>query len=193
MINKYEVLINKENKVDENFYKNFELIEVCNVENEIIKIEKKTFEEYIKLKECLIEKENIELGILNSFRDFETQQKICEEYVELYGIDLAYKLAAIPGTSEHHIGLAIDITLKKDDNNFAITNEELYGEDEKFLKVHKYLSKYGFILRYPKDKVQITKYNYEPWHIRFIGNKIAKECYEKKISLEEYYNYRKNY
>lgn len=188
MIENYGILINKENKIDKEFYKNFILVEVMNIENEIIKIEKKTFENYLKLKEKLLEEEKIELGILNSFRDFEEQQRICEEYVKIYGEELAYKLAAIPGTSEHHSGLAIDITLKRDNGNFAIENNELYEEDKKFLKVHKYLSNYGFILRYPKDKTEITKYNYEPWHIRYVGNKIAKECYDNNITLEEYYN-----
>lgn len=188
MYNKYEVLINKENKIDENFYKQYELIEVLNIDGEKIKIEKTTYENYLGLKNELLEKENIELGILNSFRDFKEQEEICKEYVEIYGVDLAYKLAAIPGTSEHHSGLAIDITLKRDDDTFAETNDELYEADKKFLIVHKYLNKYGFILRYPKDKTEITQYNYEPWHIRYVGENIATRCFNEKISLEEYYN-----
>lgn len=187
-MNAYEILINKDNKIDENFYKNFELIEVLNVENELIKIEKKTYENYSKLKEFLISNENIEIGILNSFRSFEEQERICREYVRIYGEELAYKLAAIPGTSEHHSGIAIDITVKKDDNNFAVTNKDLYNEEMRFSKVHKYLSEYGFVLRYPKDKTEITGFNYEPWHIRYIGKTIATECYEKNIVLEEYFS-----
>lgn len=187
-MNFYEILINKDNKIDENFYKNFDLIEVLNVEGELIKIEEKTYENYSKLKECLKVNENIQLGILNSFRSFEEQKKICEEFVKIYGAELAYKLAATPGTSEHHSGLAIDITVKKDDNNFAVKNSELYNEEAKFSKVHKYLADYGFILRYPKDKTEITGFNYEPWHIRYIGSTIAKECYEKNIVIEEYFS-----
>ena len=185
-MNKYEVLINKENKISEDFYKNYELIEVLNIENQNIKIEKLTYESYLKLKE-LLKTENIELGILNSFRDFDEQIKILKEYIDFYGEEGAYKLAAIPGTSEHHLGLAIDITVKKDDGNFAVTNDELYAEDERFKIVHKYLKDCGFILRYHKGKENITKYSYEPWHIRYVGDKIAKECYEKNIVLEEYY------
>ena len=187
MYNKYEVLINKENMIDENFYKQYELIEVLNIDGEKIKIEKTTYKNYLALKNELLEKENIELGILNSFRDFKEQEEICKEYAQIYGVDLAYKLAAIPGASEHHSGLAIDITLKRDDGSFAETNDELYEVDNKFLIVHKYLSKYGFILRYLKDKTEITEYNYEPWHIRYIGENIATICFNEKISLEEYY------
>ncbi len=187
-MNKYEVLVNKENYVDKEFYKKFKLIEVKNFENEIIKIENKTYKEFLKLKNKVFKKENIKIHILNSFRDFEEQERICKEYVEFYGEDLAYKLAAIPGTSEHHTGLAIDITVDKNDGKFAETNEELYDENQRFLIVHKYLAKYGFILRYPSDKTEITKYNYEPWHIRFIGKRIANKCFNEKICLEEYYD-----
>ncbi len=187
-MSKFEILINKENRIDEEFYKKFKLIEIKNFENETIKIEKRTYKEFLKFKKEVFKKENLEINILNSFRDFKEQEKICKEYVEFYGENLAYKLAAIPGTSEHHTGLAIDITVKKDDGKFAESNDELYAEDKKFLIIHKYLSKYGFILRYPSDKTEITKYNYEPWHIRYIGKNIAKKCFEKNICLEEYYN-----
>ncbi len=193
-MNKYEILINKENKISEDFYKNYELIEVLSVENQKIRIEKLTYKKYLKLKEIL-KQENIELGILNSFRDFEEQIKILKEYIEFYGEKDAYKLAAIPGTSEHHTGLAIDITVRKNDGEFAITNDELYEEDEKFKIVHKYLEKCGFILRYHKGKEEITKYSYEPWHIRYVGENIAKECADRNIVLEEYYqmkNIKKN-
>lgn len=182
----YVILINQDNVIDRYFYKNFELIEVKNVEQKSIKIEKKTYENYLKLKKEILKKENIEIGIDNAYRDFEEQERICQKYIKYYGEKEAYKLAAIPGTSEHHSGLAIDITLKKDNGKFADSNDELYEENIKFLIIHKYLHKFGFILRYPMDKVEITKYNYEPWHIRYIGKKIAKICYEKDIALEEY-------
>lgn len=185
-MNYYEVLINKENKIEADFYKNFELIEALNVENQIIKIEKVTYQKYCELKERLVN-ENIELGILNSFRDFEEQEEILKEYIEIYGEEEAYKLAAIPGASEHHTGLAIDITIKMSNGEFALTNEELYDEEERFQIVHRHLKEYGFILRYHKGKEEITKYSYEPWHIRYIGEKIAKICDEKNIVLEEYY------
>ena len=74
-----------------------------------------------------------------------------------------------------------------DNGNFAITNDELYAEDERFKIVHKYLKECGFILRYHNGKEEITKYSYEPWHIRYVGEKIAKECAYKNIVLEEYY------
>src|SRR5699024_8432064 len=97
MENKYEILINKENPIDEKIYKTFELIEILNVDDEKIKIEKLTYDNYLKLNKELLEKENIEVGISNSFRDLEKQEEICKEYVKLYGEELAYKLAAIPG------------------------------------------------------------------------------------------------
>ena len=189
-MDKYEILINKENKITEDFYKNYELVEILDVENKKIKIEKLTYEKYLNLKDML-KQENIELGILNSFRDFEEQTQILKEYIEFYGEEEAYKLAAIPGTSEHHTGLAIDITVRKENGEFAISNDELYAEDEKFKFVHKYLKEFGFILRYHKGKEEITTYSYEPWHIRYVGEKIAKACADKNIVLEEYYEMQK--
>jgi D-alanyl-D-alanine carboxypeptidase len=59
-------------------------------------------------------------------------------------------------------------------------------ETEIFKIIHKALAKYGFILRYPKGKEDITGYSYEPWHIRYVGVKYAKEIYKKAITLEEY-------
>lgn len=187
MIEKYAILVNKEKPISENFYKNFQLVETTDVENKTIKIEKITFDNYIKLKNYLSKNKNLKIGILNSFRDFEEQKKICEEYEKIYGTEKAHKLAAIPGTSEHHTGLAIDITVKKDNGKYALTNEELYEEENKFAIIHQYLYLFGFILRYPKDKTEITKYNYEPWHIRYIGKELAQKCYNENITLEEYY------
>lgn len=58
-------------------------------------------------------------------------------------------------------------------------------QESELIKIHKYLHKFGFILRYPKGKENITGYNYEPWHIRYVGND-AETIYEKNITLEEY-------
>ena len=82
----------------------------------------------------------------------------------------------VPGYSEHETGLAIDFS-----------NEGHYDENEKmweWLKNNAY--KYGFILRYPEDKYEITKIDYEPWHYRYVGKKSAKEISNKNLTLEEY-------
>lgn len=85
---------------------------------------------------------------------------------------------AVPGTSEHQLGLALDINAEKG----KCTNDELY----QWLEKNSY--KYGFILRYPTNKVEITGTNYEPWHYRYVGKEAEKEIYARGICLEEYLN-----
>ena len=92
------------------------------------------------------------------------------------------------GTSEHEAGLALDIV--------ASNYQELNEEQEK-TPVQKWLMenchKYGFVLRYPTEKKDITKINYEPWHYRYVGVKNATFMKEKNLCLEEYIEYLKNY
>ena len=100
-----------------------------------------------------------------------------------YGLDYAEEVVAMPGTSEHHTGLAIDIIINID-GNWIVENDELIKEEEIFKKIHSSLKYFGFILRYPKGKEDITGYPYEPWHIRYVGIDVAKNMGD--ITLEEY-------
>lgn len=99
-------------------------------------------------------------------------------------MEYANQYVAKPGFSEHELGLAIDICLQKE-------GEWLYGFDEKLKDFYSFLENhcadFGFILRYPYGKEEITKYNYEPWHIRFVGtSKIAHAIMDNNLTLEEY-------
>lgn len=88
---------------------------------------------------------------------------------------------AIPGTSEHQLGLAVDIVAA----SYQMLDEAQENTDEqKWLMENSY--KYGWILRYPSDKSDITGIIYEPWHYRYVGKEAAAEIYEKSICLEEY-------
>ncbi len=126
----------------------------------------------------------------SAYRTTEQQQKLLTDKINAYIADgcskkeaneLAKTWVAVPGTSEHQIGLALDINAEKD----KCTNEEVYA----WLNKNGY--KYGFIMRYPADKAQITGVNYEPWHYRYVGKEAAKEIYEQGICLEEYLDARK--
>lgn len=99
-------------------------------------------------------------------------------------MDYVNKFVAKPGYSEHQTGLSIDICLKKE-GKFLCDNELLLTELPKFILNNSY--KFGFIVRYPKNKESITGYNYEPWHIRYVGLNLAKELYEKDLTLEEWH------
>ncbi|SEW35906.1 M15 family metallopeptidase [[Clostridium] fimetarium] len=120
-----------------------------------------------------------------AYRTAAQQQKMLDDKIKAYITEgyskseaetLAKKWVAVPGTSEHQLGLALDINAEKG----KCTNEEVY----QWLAKNSY--KYGFILRYPSDKVEITGTSYEPWHYRYVGQEVAKEIYEQGICLEEY-------
>ena len=100
-----------------------------------------------------------------------------------YGMDYANKYVAMPGTSEHHTGQAIDLIIKKDDK-WIVDNNELCNEVEIFDKIHRSLKYFGFILRYPKGKEDVTGFPYEPWHIRYVSEEVAMNIGNK--TLEEY-------
>ena len=95
----------------------------------------------------------------------------------------AAQAVTVPGTSEHEIGLAIDIVT----NGYA-TLDDGFGETEagKWLAANS--AEYGFILRYPKGKESITGIEYEPWHFRYVGREAASRITEEKICLEEFWD-----
>ncbi|TYS67880.1 M15 family metallopeptidase [Sutcliffiella horikoshii] len=126
--------------------------------------------------------EGIELYARSGFRSYETQAAIFKNEVATFGYEQAVLYVALPGTSEHQTGLAMDITAKSVGLELV---EELEGTAEgKWLAENAH--HYGFILRYPKGKTNITGYAFEPWHFRYVGVDIAGEIYAKGITLEEY-------
>lgn len=92
---------------------------------------------------------------------------------------------AYPGQSEHHTGLACDI-ISVDWQNSGKEIVESFEETSEAQWLKENAHKYGFIMRYPKDKEDITQYGYEPWHFRYVGKAHAQEIYEQGICLEEY-------
>lgn len=93
----------------------------------------------------------------------------------------AKTVVAYPGTSEHQLGLAVDIVSAKYQ---LLDNKQAETREAKWLKQH--CAEYGFILRYPVDKKDITKVIFEPWHYRYVGKEAAKYIMEQGICLEEY-------
>ena len=120
------------------------------------------------------------------YRSVNRQQRLWDKWSETKGKDYVKKYVAVPGYSEHHTGLAIDLDLIKD-GKLIDENDDLFAEKDIFLTIHNMLAKYGFILRYPNGKENITGYSYEPWHIRYVGSpQIASEIFTKNLTLEEY-------
>lgn len=178
------VLVNKNNMIDSDFIDSVLLVEVDSIYGDKILVEEETFYFYQKLKEFLLGM-GIAIGIDSGYRSLEHQQKNYSDFIIKYGKEYADSIVAPVGCSEHHTGLAIDISIKVD-NEFLIDNYDLMKNENIYLEIHKHLSKFGFILRYPKGKEDITGYPYEPWHIRYVGVEVAKKIYEENLTLEEY-------
>ena len=120
--------------------------------------------------------EGLNIYISSSFRSYEYQNRIYNNYVARDGQAAADTYSARPGHSEHQTGLAFD--LNSIDDSFAATPEAAW--------VAEHAHEYGFIIRYPADKESITGYKYEPWHIRYLGVETATDVYESGLCLEEY-------
>lgn len=120
--------------------------------------------------------DGISLWVKSGYRSYVDQKIIYNGYVERDGKEVADTYSARPGHSEHQTGLAFD--LNSIDYSFADTPEAKWIAENSY--------KYGFIVRYPKDKEDITGYIYEPWHVRYLGAEKAKEVYDSGLCLEEF-------
>ncbi len=180
----YKIVVNKDKFYDKNYFSNRELKVISNSLKEEFLLEKRTLKAYLLLKEDL-EKENIFIDIISGYRSIEEQEEIIDLYTDKYGSSYVNKYVAGVNTSEHHTGLCFDIGLIIDDKLIS-DSKELLTYDDIFQKIIDRLSKYGLILRYPKDKEIITKYNYEPWHYRYVGKSTANIIKNSNLCLEEY-------
>ena len=175
------MLVNKYNYLDKD-YKPDDVIEISSwyayAENEA---SKSILEEYKKMFNDA-ESEGLELIISSGYRDYNNQEETYNEYVRDSGEEQAKKYASLPGYSEHQTGLAFDIL-----TTGVLTNEFEKTKEFEWLKNNSY--KYGFILRYPKGKENITGFEYESWHYRYVGIEAAKQIHDEGITFDEYYAY----
>ena len=183
----YMVLVNKENPLPEGWEEELavDMVHVKDSQGWDVAVEKEAYDAYLQLKEAL-EKEDIHVDLDSAYRSIAEQQKIVDDFTEKYGEAYVKKYVAVPGYSEHHTGLALDLYLQIDGKDI-VENEDMVQYPEVWAKIHEKLADYGFILRYLNGKVDITGYGYEPWHIRYVGSpEIAKEITDAGITLEEY-------
>lgn len=143
-----------------------------------------TFQEMAKAAKA----DGITLNILSTYRLRSSSERLYNEKIAEYKAEgyndqqaavEAAAWVAPPGTSEHNTGLAVDLN----------SLEESFENTKTFAWLSKHAEEYGFVLRYPKDKVEITKINYEPWHYRYVGVEHAKKMNELGYCLEEYLEY----
>lgn len=172
------IVVNRWNKIPEDF--SISLTELSNGEKVDSRI-------YPYLQEMFdgMRAEGIYPVVREGYRTAEEQEEIYNEKVQAYRNEgylragaerIAKEWVALPGTSEHQLGIAVDINADKTQS----TNEEVYT----WLAGNAY--KFGFILRYPQGKEETTGTEYEPWHYRYVGKEAAQEIFNDQICLEEY-------
>lgn len=130
------------------------------------------------------QEQGIQIRAIAAYRSYDYQAGLWNYNAGLYGTEYADQYYARPGQSEHNSGLAIDITF----NGYNFNEIELYDGYEWILSS---AHDYGFILRYPEEKQDITRYGYESWHFRYVGKDAAKIIYENNWTLEEYHGSQK--
>ena len=184
------LLVNKNHKIPEGYTVELEKIETTH------KVDKRIAE---ALNQMLSDarKEGLSPIICSSYRTNEKQKQLYNNKIKQYkrlgystseSEELASYWVAIPGTGEHEIGLAVDIVSR----DYQILDEKQEETDvQKWLIENSY--KYGFTLRYPTNKKEITMINYEPWHYRYVGIENATYMKEHDMCLEEFINYLKQF
>lgn len=177
------IFVNKYYRLSKD-YKNSNMIKISNSysSNNSSYLDKEAYEAFKKMVDDA-KKEKLYFVNLSSYRSYSRQETIYNNYVKSKGDIWANKWSAKAGHSEHQTGLAVDVCQKGKNSfdDFEKTDEYSWLKDNSY--------KYGFILRYPKGKEELTGYNFEAWHYRYVGIDIATYIYENDITLEEYYAY----
>lgn len=170
------VLVNKSFYLEKEFIpSNLDLITNYNLEytNYEILLKKEVLES-LEMMYYDAKEEGIDFVVFSGYRSYSRQEFL---YYEVYHDDA---ISAKPGHSEHQTGYAVDISLKE----VGLTNHFENTPTYKWLIDNSY--KYGFILRFPKNKTHITKYSFEPWHFRYVGSEVAYFIKSNDLTLEEY-------
>jgi D-alanyl-D-alanine carboxypeptidase len=129
-------------------------------------------------------KDGISLAGVSAYRSYATQKTLFNNYVKKDGEEKAKTYSAMPGHSEHETGLSIDVS----GSNGKCAAQDCFAATKEAAWLDAHASEYGFIIRYPKGKEAITGYQYEPWHLRYVGTQLSKEITTKGVTLEEYLN-----
>jgi D-alanyl-D-alanine carboxypeptidase len=127
------------------------------------------------------DEDNIELYAVSGYRSYERQADIYQYQVNLVGLEQANQLVALPGQSEHQLGLALDIT----SYSVELKLTEEFGETSEGRWLAENAHRFGFTIRYPLGKEQVTGYQYEPWHIRYVGTEVAEYLHKNDLLLEQ--------
>lgn len=126
---------------------------------------------------------NLELVGVSGYRSYARQKEIYDRNILTRGQSATDTVSAKPGSSEHQTGLTIDVSARS--VNYRL--DQSFGDTKEGQWLAKNAHLYGFIIRYPYGKTDVTGYSYEPWHIRFVGVAVATYLYNNGLTMEEYY------
>ncbi|MCR5591208.1 MAG: M15 family metallopeptidase [Lachnospiraceae bacterium] len=177
------MLVNKQNPVPEGFEP-----ELANI-NGSMYADRRIINDIYKMMDAAAA-DGVDLMICSAYRSYDRQKTLFNNKINKLMKDgmtylEAYRIGSmnvtVPGTSEHHIGLALDIL-----TGSYTAMDDGFGETEAGIWLAKNAADYGFILRYPSGKEEITGIVYEPWHFRYVGTKYSKYITEQGICLEEF-------
>jgi D-alanyl-D-alanine carboxypeptidase len=128
------------------------------------------------------EEDGIILYARSGYRSYQTQVELFNNYVSNHGEEAANRYSARPGESEHQTGLAMDVT--SESVNYQLT--EAFGETAEGQWVEENAHDFGYIIRYLEGEEEVTGYQYEPWHLRYLGEELAADVAESGLTYEEY-------
>ncbi len=177
------ILVNKQNPVPDDF-----TVKLSGI-SDSMQVDERIIADVYRMMDAASD-DGVNLMICSAYRSYDRQKTLFNNKInKLMGEGMtyleAYKVGSmnvtVPGTSEHHLGLALDIltgSYTKMDDGFGDTAAGKWLAEN--------ASDYGFILRYPKGKEDITGIVYEPWHFRYVGREYAKDIEERGVCLEEY-------
>lgn len=174
------VLVNKHRMLTEDYVpKNLKEVkeEYIKFPDGKMELEQKTLSAFIVMMQAA-EKDGKHILINSGYRSYKDQVEVQQEYLQAYGQNYVDNYVSKPGFSEHQTGLSIDVA-SRDTSIFVESDEYDWMMENAYL--------YGFILRYPKSKEEITGYKCEAWHYRYVGKEIAKYIHEHNITYDEYY------
>lgn len=173
-----DMLVNKYHKLDSDFEPE-NLVEFeKEYRNDDVQMGVKVAVDAFKRMSLAASKEGLGLVINSGYRSYQDQEELCETYRSLYGDNYVKRYVAFPGYSEHQTGLSFDI---------GSTSSNIFANSKEYPWMLENAHKYGFILRFSKKGENITGFRSEPWHYRYVGEKIATYIYEHDITFEEYY------
>ena len=178
------ILVNKSHPLPADYVPKNLVTPYLNSSSDVIQVDQKA-EKALRSMLKAASKKKLNLILNAGYISYETQNDYYEDRVSLVGQAEANKLIPVAGCSEHQTGLGFDFTNSEEVNlnsiSFGVTDEGKWLYDNAY--------KYGFILRYPEGKEDITGYEYQPWHYRYVGEDVAKAMYEidPNLTMEEYF------